>query len=168
MPLGRVRLVEAPGAVGWLVGSEGDRRVSVVTCQMSGGRYGGVKGAGSWVCLPVDLDGSAHGFTPPTITSCPSNTTWMSCHRATTGSVTLAILADTVAGCPIRMCLGPGEVGVTWYAVADRLVGADGVVDLAEAVGFHREGVPVVDGASEQVLVFKGAEESFDDAVGLR
>ena len=31
-----------------------------------------------------------------------------------------------------------GEVGVTWYAVADRLVGADGVVDLAEAVGFHR------------------------------
>jgi hypothetical protein len=48
------------------------------------------------------------------------------------------------------------------------LVGADGVVDLAEAVDFYGQGVAVVDAATEQVLVLQRAEEPFDDAAGLR
>jgi hypothetical protein len=48
------------------------------------------------------------------------------------------------------------------------LVGADGVVDDAEAVDFHVEGVAVADVAAVEVFVFEGAEEAFDDAVGLR
>jgi hypothetical protein len=47
------------------------------------------------------------------------------------------------------------------------LVGADGVVDLAEAVDFYGQGV-AVDAATEQVLVLQRAEEPFDDAAGLR
>jgi hypothetical protein len=34
--------------------------------------------------------------------------------------------------------------------------------------GFHVEGVTVADVSAVEVFVFEGAEESFDDAVGLR
>src|SRR6266540_5451305 len=60
------------------------------------------------------------------------------------------------------------EIGVAWHAVGDGLVGSDGVIDLAEAADFDGEGAGVVDRAAEQMLVFQGAEEPFDDAVGLR
>jgi len=53
-------------------------------------------------------------------------------------------------------------------AVAEGLVGSDGVVDLSEAGDFDGERAGVIDRAAEQVLVFQGAEEALDDAVGLR
>lgn len=59
------------------------------------------------------------------------------------------------------------EVGLFGGAVGECLVGSDGVVDDAESVDFHVEGVAVADVAAEEVLVFEGAEEPFDDAVGL-
>ena len=46
-------------------------------------------------------------------------------------------------------------------------MGADGVVDDAEMVNFHVKGVAVGDVSAEEVLVFEGAEEAFDGAVGL-
>ena len=44
----------------------------------------------------------------------------------------------------------------------------DAVVDVAEAGGLHRERAAVVDRGAVEVLAFEGAEEAFDDAVGLR
>lgn len=45
---------------------------------------------------------------------------------------------------------------------------SDPVVDVAEAGGLHRERAAVVDRRAVQVLIFEGAEEALDDAVGLR
>jgi hypothetical protein len=58
-------------------------------------------------------------------------------------------------------------VGLFWGVVGECLVGSDGVVDHAESVGFHVEGVAVADVAAVEVFVFEGAEEAFDDTVGL-
>jgi len=44
----------------------------------------------------------------------------------------------------------------------------DAVVDVAEAGGLHRERAAVVDRGAVEVLVLQRAEESLDDAVGLR
>jgi len=38
---------------------------------------------------------------------------------------------------------------------------------MRKLVYLHVQGVAVADVATEKVLVFEGAEESFDDAVGL-
>jgi hypothetical protein len=63
--------------------------------------------------------------------------------------------------------LGLIEVGLAGCAVVEALVGSDGVVDDAEAMGFHVWSVAVADVAAEEMLVFEGAEEAFDDSVGL-
>jgi hypothetical protein len=60
------------------------------------------------------------------------------------------------------------EVGLFGGSVGEGLVRSDGVVDDPETVNFHVEGIAVADVAAEQMLVFERAEESFDDAVGLR
>lgn len=60
-----------------------------------------------------------------------------------------------------------GEVGLFGGLVCQCLVGSDGVVDDAEAMNFHVKGVAIADVAAKQVLVFQGAEEPLDDAVGL-
>jgi hypothetical protein len=43
----------------------------------------------------------------------------------------------------------------------------DRVVEVAEAVDFDGEGVAVADVGTVEVFVLQGAEEPFDDAVGL-
>ena len=60
-----------------------------------------------------------------------------------------------------------GEVGGLGCAVVECLVGSDGVVDDAEAVGFRVESVAVADVAAEQVLLFECFEGPLDEAVGL-
>lgn len=60
------------------------------------------------------------------------------------------------------------EVGLFGGAVCQCLVGSDGVVGDAEAVGFHVQGVAVADVAAEEMLVFQCLEEALDNAVGLR
>lgn len=52
------------------------------------------------------------------------------------------------------------EVGLFGGVVVEGLVGSDGVVDDAEVVGFHVEGVAVGDVAAVEVFVFEGAEET--------
>ena len=47
-------------------------------------------------------------------------------------------------------------------------MGSDGVIDLAESLDFHGEGVAVVDRGAVEVLVFQGFEQPLDDSVGLR
>ena len=61
-----------------------------------------------------------------------------------------------------------GEVDVAGSSVAECLVGSDGVVELAEAIDLDGEHVAVADGGAVEVFIFQGAEEPFDDAVGLR
>src|SRR5437588_2304481 len=50
---------------------------------------------------------------------------------------------------------GDAEVGVARCPVTERLVGSDGVVDVAEAGGLHRKRSAVIDGRSVEVLVFE-------------
>jgi hypothetical protein len=47
-------------------------------------------------------------------------------------------------------------------------VGPQGVVGAAEQAEFDSEGVAIADDRAVEVLVFQGAEEPFDHAVGLR
>src|SRR6266508_3442935 len=60
------------------------------------------------------------------------------------------------------------EVGLARRSIVERLVWPDAVVDVAEAGGLHRERAAVVDRGAVEVLVLQRAEESLDDAVGLR
>jgi len=48
------------------------------------------------------------------------------------------------------------------------VVGPQGVVGAAEQAEFDSEGVAIADDRAVEVLVFQGAEEPFDHAVGLR
>jgi hypothetical protein len=52
--------------------------------------------------------------------------------------------------------------------VVEGLVGPQGVVGAAEQAEFDSEGVAIADDRAVEVLVFQGAEEPFDHAVGLR
>jgi hypothetical protein len=47
-------------------------------------------------------------------------------------------------------------------------MGADGVVDLPEAVDLDRERVAVIDRPAKQLLLLQRAEEPLDDSIGLR
>ena len=70
--------------------------------------------------------------------------------------------ADTRPGPP------PGcGVDLRRSAVGQRLVRPDRVVEVAEAVDLDGEGVAVADVGTVEVFVLQGAEEPFDDAVGL-
>src|SRR6266540_1349822 len=60
------------------------------------------------------------------------------------------------------------EVGLARRSIVERLVWPDAVVDVAEAGGLHRERAAVVARGAVEVLVLQRAEESLDDAVGLR
>ena len=60
-----------------------------------------------------------------------------------------------------------GGVGLFRGVVVEGLVGSDGVVDDAEGVDFHVEGVAVADVAAVEVFVFEGADEALDDTAGL-
>src|SRR4030088_1068360 len=86
--------------------------------------------------------------------------------RLTTAPSGCCVRKGTVTG--TRRASGDAEVGVARCPVAERLVGSDAVVDVAEAGGLHRKRSAVIDGCAVEVLVFEGAEETLDDAVSLR
>ena len=66
------------------------------------------------------------------------------------------------------LALPAGEVRLSRRPVVECLVGAEGVVGVAELVDLDGEGVAVADDRAVEVLVLQGAEEPFDHAVGLR
>jgi hypothetical protein len=60
-----------------------------------------------------------------------------------------------------------GEIPLPRRPVAECLVGSQGVIGMPEAVDLDRLRDAVADDRPKQVLVLQGAEELFDDAVGL-
>ena len=69
-----------------------------------------------------------------------------------------------LGGKPLVVVTGPigpssAEVRLARGVVAEGMVGSDRVVNLAESLDFHGQGVAVGDLSAVEVLVFQGAEE---------